>query len=353
MAVLRRCAPQVGITLGSDKSLKTTISRHENGRVTPGEDWRKLYRLAYGRTDDELGFTDAVPSDAPSPADDLRHRIATARRVDMALIRQTQQQVHHIRLLDRRLGASSLLEQTRTVIATLSELVTYSLQPSVRAALSAVLSDAGALAAWQALDVGAVRQAWDHYEVAKTAAREAGSPVLLAHAMGEQVYTLHDLGRLADALSLVRAARSLVAKAGPRLLVSWLDAVQAETQAALGDDECRKTFDRSAALLPAETNDPRLPFIALNEAHHARWRGHCLAQVGDAEAIDYLTTALEQMDHSFVRATAGLRCDLAQALATRGDLDEARRHLRGARLLANQVGSVRQRRRIAGVGLAA
>src|SRR3954453_3318641 len=98
IAARRRCAPQAGIALGSDKSLKTTISRHENGRVAPGEDWRKLYRLAYGRTDDELGFADAVPFDAPSPADDLRHRIATARRVDMALIRQMQQQVHHIRL---------------------------------------------------------------------------------------------------------------------------------------------------------------------------------------------------------------------------------------------------------------
>lgn len=353
MAALRRCAPQVGITLGSDKSLKTTISRHENGHVTPGEDWKKLYRLAYGRTDDELGFTDTGPSDdAQSPAEDLRHRIATARRVDIGLIRQMQQQVHHIRLLDRRLGAASLLEQTRTVITTLNELVTYSLQPSVRAALSAVLSDAGALAAWQALDVGAVRQAWDHYEVAKSAARESGSAVLLAHAMGEQVYTLHDLGRLTEALGLVRAARSL-AKAGPRLLLSWLDAVEAETQSALADETCRRTLERSAALLPAETDDPALPFIALNEAHHARWRGHCLAQVGDAEAIDYLTTALDRMDHSFVRATAGLRCDLAQAHATRGDLDEARAHLRGARLLANQVGSVRQRRRIASVGLAA
>jgi tetratricopeptide (TPR) repeat protein len=182
---------------------------------------------------------------------------------------------------------------------------------------------------------------------------DAGSPVLLAHAMGEQAYTLHDLGRLTDALNLVRQAQTLVGRAGPPLLGCWLHAVEAETQAALADDECRRTLERSAALLPVDTNDPALPFIALNEAHHARWRGHCLAQVGDSDAIDYLTRALDKMDSSFVRATAGLRCDLAQALATQGELDEARIHLRGARLLANQVGSVRQRRRIATVGLAA
>src|ERR687895_18077 len=138
IAALRRGAPQVGITLGSDKSLKTTISRHENRRVTPGEEWRKLYRLVYGRTDEELGFVGsaAVPSSA-MPVEHLQHRLATARRVDLALVEEMRQQVHHIRLLDRRLGAPSLLEQTRSVMATLNDLVSYSLKPSTRQALAA------------------------------------------------------------------------------------------------------------------------------------------------------------------------------------------------------------------------
>jgi hypothetical protein len=140
----------------------------------------------------------------------------------MSLVQAMHRQVHHIRILDRRLGAPSLLEQTRSVITTLTELVSHSLKPSVRQALAAVLSDAGALAAWQALDVGAIQQAWSHYEIAKSAAREANSLVLLAHAMGEQAYALHDLGRLTDALSLVQGAQSLT-KRGPALLACWLD----------------------------------------------------------------------------------------------------------------------------------
>jgi tetratricopeptide (TPR) repeat protein len=353
IAALRRCAPQTGTTLGSDKSLKTTISRHENRRVNPGEEWRKLYRLVYGRTDEELGFATAAVVHPAVPIEDLQHRLATAQRVDMALVEEMRQQVHHIRLLDRRLGAPSLLEQTRSVITTLTELVSYSLKPSLRQALAAVLSDAAALAAWQALDIGAIQQAWGHYETAKTAAREAQSPLLLAHAMGEQVYALHDLGHLTDALSLVQEASRLIRNSGPRLLLSWLGAVEGETQAALADAACYRTLERSADLLPDVTNDPDLPFIALDPTHHARWRGHCLAQLGDGEAVDYLSSALVNMDKAFVRATAGLRCDLAQALAARGEEDEARKHLRGARLLANQVGSIRQRRRIMSVGLAA
>jgi hypothetical protein len=184
------------------------------------------------------------------------------------------------------------------------------------------------------------------------APREANSHVLLAHAMGEQVYALHDLSRLTDALSLVRGAQSL-AKAGPDLLICWLRAVEGEIQAALADDECRRTLEHSAALLPAEPDDPRLTLIALDESHHARWRGHCLAQIGDAGAISHFTMALAQMDSAFVRTGAGLRCDMAQAFAARGKLDEVRQHLRGARLLANQVGSVRQRRRIRSISLAA
>lgn len=352
IVVLRRCARQVGVTLGSDKTLKSTISRHENGHVIPGPDWRKLYRLAYGRTDEELGFGQASVSEATGPGDDLPHRLATARRVDLPLVQQMRRQVDHIRLLDRRLGAASLLEQSRSVITTLSDLVSHSLMPSTRMALAATLADAAALAAWQALDTGAVRQAWRHYETAKSAAREAESSVLLAHAMGEQAYALHDVGRISDALLLVHGAQTVL-KSGPPRLRCWLSAVEAETQAALGHDDCRKAIERSARLLPASDSDPELPFITLNSAHHARWRGHCLAQIGDGEAIGYLTTALEEMDPSFVRATAGLRCDLAQALATRGELDEARTHLRAARQLANQVGSVRQRRRIMSLGLAA
>ena len=117
----------------------------------PGEDWRKLYRLAYGRTDEELGFTQAGGTpDRVTPVDDLWDRLAAARRVDMSLVQHMHRQVHHIRILDRRLGAPSLLEQTRSVITTLTELVSHSLKPSVRQALAAALSDAGALAAWQA-----------------------------------------------------------------------------------------------------------------------------------------------------------------------------------------------------------
>jgi hypothetical protein len=53
------------------------------------------------------------------------------------------------------------------------------------------------------------------------------------------------------------------------------------------------------------------------------------------------------MDHTFTRAEAGLRCDLAAALHAAGEKQEARGHLVRANELAQLTGSARQRRRIA------
>ncbi len=95
-----------------------------------------------------------------------------------------------------------------------------------------------------------------------------------------------------------------------------------------------------------DRTDPALPFIFLSDEHFDRWRGNCLARLGDPSAIEHLMAALTVMDASFARAEAGLRCDLAQAMIIRGEFDEAQVHARRARQLATRVGSVRQRRRV-------
>jgi hypothetical protein len=90
-----------------------------------------------------------------------------------------------------------------------------------------------------------------------------------------------------------------------------------------------------------------LPYLALNTAHLARWRGNCLIHFGDPGTSAELAAALAGMDGGFTRAEAGLRCDLAAALHVSGEPEEARHHLTRARELAQLAGSARQRRRIA------
>lgn len=81
--------------------------------------------------------------------------------------------------------------------------------------------------------------------------------------------------------------------------------------------------------------------------HLARWRGYALARFGHPDAIAVLTDALARLDSSFVRAETALRVDLAVALTANGDRDEARDHTVHAGRLAAEVGSARQRWRIA------
>jgi hypothetical protein len=68
--------------------------------------------------------------------------------------------------------------------------------------------------------------------------------------------------------------------------------------------------------------------------------------LGEPEAIDYLTAALDEHNPEFVRAECALRTDLAHALHAAGERAEARKHALIAKQLAVQIGSERNRRRV-------
>jgi tetratricopeptide (TPR) repeat protein len=194
---------------------------------------------------------------------------------------------------------------------------------------------------------GPPARAWDHFERATAAAREAEDPALLAFAAAEQAYVLLDLRQTADALTMVRAASGQAGTAVPVRVRAWLHAAEAEMAAAAGDPEaCHRALDRAASALPPRSAGPALPYLALDDVHLARWRGNCLVTVGDPRAADDLDAALATMDGTFTRASASLHCDLAAARHAAGEHDEARRHLRDASQLADATGSARVRRRV-------
>src|SRR5215212_4536579 len=68
--IMKALAPRADIRLPSDDSLKTELSRWENGHKLPDPCYRKLFRMIYGLTDEELGFPaggDAVMPCLPLP----------------------------------------------------------------------------------------------------------------------------------------------------------------------------------------------------------------------------------------------------------------------------------------------
>lgn len=337
--------------IASTASLRVYVSEWENGRRPLSEQYAVILRALLGVTNAEL-FGDPEQLRSTEPVHgyaELLNCIDSARNVSSTMVETLMQQTELLRTMDRQMGAAALVDQMSGHLSALEEALTFAVLPDIRRPIALALAGAATLAAWQALDVGAVQRAWRNYELGKRAAQEAGEPMYLAHAMAEQAYIVCEAGRSEMALSLIQGAqRAVNGKASPRLR-AWLFAVESELHANTGNtDECRRSLDLAATYLPDgdEARDPDMLSIFLNRGHLARWRGHVLAMLGDDDAVDSLYEALRTMDRTFVRASSGLHLDLATAHLSREENPQAREHLRCARRVVNRTGSVRHHRRI-------
>ncbi|AOS62838.1 hypothetical protein [Actinoalloteichus hymeniacidonis] len=339
-------ADATNAAIATGRSLKTKLSRWENGHETPAPYYQALFRDVYGRTNEELGFPAAV-EEIDDAATELADRLIVAQRIDPETVELFRRQVDNARHMDQRFGSVALLDQLRSQIGQIEDLLSHALLSSQRAPLAATLTEASTLAGWTSLDRRATQQAWQHYERAKAAAREAGSPSLLAHAQAEQAMVLVEIDQTHDAVGLVSEAVELGRTTTAPLLRAWLAATLGEVLAADGRrDDALRAFDQADELLPADPRDPALPFVFLGGTHLARWRGSAIARLGEPDAITQLTDALDGHPATFSRARASLLVDLAHAHGATGDRDAALSYAGQARRLAAQISSERQKRRL-------
>jgi tetratricopeptide (TPR) repeat protein len=278
----------------------------------------------------------------------LRQRLHASRQVDQPLIAALQEQLASIRRIDRQLGAVVAHDEVKTKIFQVTSLLTHSISNGAREPLAALLSELYCLAGWQALDLGRLTESWQYYDHANAAALESGMPSFTALAAAGRAFVLVDIGDTASAVALLETTRATAERECSPLLRSWLAASHGEALAA--DDrraECLRAFDKADVLLPDDQTNELAPYVALNQVHLARWRGHALAKCGEPEAVDVLTGALEQLDPTFIRAQTALHVDLALAFSTNGEASESHTQAMRAMHLATLIGSNRQRRRMA------
>lgn len=326
-------------------SLKRQYTEWEAGRVLPAS-WKDELCEVFELPPSALGFVEA---DGPNPVEVELSTAFQVAKLDPAVIALLEQQTDLYRLQDRAVG-TKLIPQTEAHVDNLSEMVRNALPGRHLPTAAVALAEAAALAGWQALDAGNLQKAWDLHDTAKSAARQGEDPAVLAHVTAQQAYVLLDAGQASDAVELVGYAnRSQTSTDVPPRLRAWLAAAEAECMAAAGDrDGAMRLLDTATDVLPPGDTDPELPFLMLNSANLARWRGHCLARMGEEEAIDDLSAALDGSSTlSSHRAESGLRVDLALALRNRGDVAESQQQAQRAAELAGRTGSARQRARIA------
>ncbi|MEV7041142.1 hypothetical protein [Amycolatopsis sp. NPDC051061] len=335
----------------SERHLKRLVagSRPDGSPVgRPRPATARLLERMLGLTIDELLARPDTALVVEPGEHELRQRLSAARRVNPEVLALLQSQLTAVRRLDRQLGAATAHDEVTTKISQVNRLRAHSLTPSVRGQLAALLAEFGTLAGWQALDMGSLARSWQLYEQAKAAASETDDAVFGMHCTAEQAFVLIEIGETAAAAELLSATERKAQQTAGRLLRSWLAAASGEALAADGQRSASlRAFDRAAALLPSTAAAANEPYVALDSAHLARWRGHALARVGESGAVEVLLSALDQLDPTFIRAETGLRVDLASALFAIGDREQGRTHARKALALAKEIGSVRQQQRIA------
>jgi transcriptional regulator with XRE-family HTH domain len=351
-AELQAVARHQGIELPHAETMKSRISRWENGHARPDGFYRRLLREALGMDDQELGLTESGETPLVSAAADLRMHLEFGKQVDGGLLAALQNQTESIRVQDRQFGAGQLLELLRGHVRNLEAHLSHAVFEEARRPVAAVLADAAALAGWQALDVGSVDQAWRFLATASAAARQADDAGLYAFARLQQASVLAELDRAAEAADLASAVWESAERRVAPFVRCWLAAATAEMYA--GDD---RSGGARAQLRVAESMAGALaasgpPCLVFDELHLERWVGHTLVRLHDPAAEPRLTAVAARMDKTFTRASASLTIDLAAALLQRQERSEGLIRLAAGEELARKVGSRRQLRRASRLRLA-
>ena len=338
-------AERQGAAPPSGASLKRMFAYWEAGeRAVTVTAYQRAFVEIYRASPETLGF---VPPDETGRLADIRSGAVELIHVDDGLVELLESQTQGLRMVDRHLGSSVQAAVAAAHVHQIEQILHHCVG-NHRAAMGAALAGAAVLAGWQALDRGDVKGAWSLHEIAKTGARESGSRALLAHVTAQQSVVLLDGGQPKLAVDLAREGRRLGSTRVPAMLQSWLAATEAEALAAAGlADQARRQLERADRVFSPEGAED-LPFLMLTEPHLARWRGHCLADLGDPDAIAALRLA-EAAEKDSVRAATGLHADLALALLRCGQAEEASAEAKRALAMAQRYGSVRQRRRLRSV----
>ncbi|NMH99051.1 helix-turn-helix domain-containing protein [Pseudonocardia acidicola] len=330
-----------GAPTAAPASLKTQLSRWENGHAVPEPLYRRLLTELYGRT--EFGLEPPAPVEAQpaGTADRLRALLAEAEAVDDDALALIRDQLTATRRLDARLGAAGTAGTVNAQVEQLERLLLHTVSPARRQTVAAVLADAALLAGWQALDQDRACAAWAGHTRARSAAAEAGTPELLAQSLAGQAAVLVELGRPEAAAEL------LADSAPPGAAAAWTAAALGGARAAAGDlDGSRRAFDAAErAVRTRPVPDVVRPGLALDYDGVHRWRSTALAGLGDLDALDRLRGAVTGETHP-VRERAAMQAELAITLVAAGGAEEGADHARSARLLAARIGSHRVTNRL-------
>ncbi|MET0191575.1 MAG: helix-turn-helix transcriptional regulator [Pseudonocardia sediminis] len=335
---LSALAERTGVVVAGPASLKTQLSRWENGHATPEPEYRALLGTLYDSDPAGLGLAtdETVPTEQPGP---LIGALAEAETLDDTALGLLREQVAATARLDHRLGPAGAADVLAAQVERLVTLADHVLPETLRRDLCALLAEAALLAGDLERDRARPTVSWSRYGTARAAALEAGRSDLAARAWAGRAGLLLDAGEPDRARTLLGDADDAWA-AVVRSTADAADAVDVADTVAGGttagsepasegtDDPGRTRIDVVRPGLTVEVDAIR---------HH---RNLARAASGDDRARVALERAAGD-DAQPVRRRAEASAALALTLRRAGRADDAVTHARRAHLLALRIGAPR------------
>ncbi|WP_086841994.1 hypothetical protein [Amycolatopsis kentuckyensis] len=270
---------------------------------------------------------------------------------------QLEAAVGVLRALDYRQGGGFCRDAVQ-VVKTASLLLHWGTVPEpLRARLYTVLADVHNLLGWTEFDIGRGEPARRRFERALDIAAEAGNDSLVAnirYRLGRVHLHHHDV---TGALAEFARGRAAARRSDCRRALAILAANEAWAFAMAGDEHAALTrlAEAEAAFATAGSWPEPRPWEAFfRETDMAAMRGTVLTELSttvsarySGEAIPQLTAAAGRYGADMARSRSLTLIMLAQNHALQGDFEEATRIGEEALDLAETVGSVRPKDRLA------
>jgi transcriptional regulator with XRE-family HTH domain len=204
IAELERRSRAAGLTVMSRSSLKTALSRWENGHVVPDSHYRRLFREIFGLSDVELGFgslrvtllsdgqafdrahgaSSTLQTPCVDAATDVRRCIDQLLSADTsACVAGLEERVSLQAQACIRVAPSIMLNRLLLDFTDVQPLLQQTISPRLAPRLFEIAANLSALVGDELMVLGrpADSQAW--YTTAKTAALRTGSPPVLARTL--------------------------------------------------------------------------------------------------------------------------------------------------------------------------
>lgn len=214
-----------GVPVASPASLKTQLSRWENGHATPEQPYRTLLAELYP------GWH-PPRADPIGPADRLRARLAAAAAVDDEVVALWHTQLATAQQLSDRLGTAGAASAVRALAEQLEAVLPHLPDPRRLRPVAVLLARTCLLAGVHALDGGDPDAAHARFTRAGEAAGAAADPDLAVQAAIGRARALHEVGAAGAAQAVLEHAGVDVAHPPPGFPVELTAPAPVERPAA-------------------------------------------------------------------------------------------------------------------------